>query len=55
VRDADDATRFFQTEAGPVLDGGTVVAWFGTIGISQRFTNGGALTLTVSALCIAVG
>jgi hypothetical protein len=51
VRAPDDAGRFVQLEAGPVVDAGTVPAWFGAIGITQRFTNGGALTLTVTALC----
>jgi Collagen triple helix repeat (20 copies) len=51
VRNPADAARFHQLEAGPVIAAGTSVAWAGTIGIVQQFTNGGAMTLTVTALC----
>jgi len=48
---ADDS-RIHTLESGPVAGTVPPVQWFGRIGVTQRFSTGSVLTLTVYVLCV---
>jgi hypothetical protein len=47
-----DDTRLHTLETGPVSGTLPPNAWFGRIGVIQRFSPGSVLTLTVFVLCV---
>lgn len=50
--DSADEARLHTLESGPVPNAIPPVQWFGRIGVTQRFSPGSVLTLTVFVLCV---